>query len=198
MCAGRGHAWNLYGKMKLWLLGLAILATHCAVQADILFWQVDQTELASPVEFAFAKVVDANTKTGLSLYDSEGELTSVSAAAANNADSTTDLGTATDGLYAQLGDSTDISFLQVLLYGTSGDLVGQSDATAYSLLAPYVFKSVDDLSAGRPWTPSVTASTPTPPSPGDLPEPAEGMLILLGGAALALRRKQRNAAVAHT
>ena len=39
----------------------------------------------------------------------------------------------------------------------------------------------------------VAASTPTPPTPGPdpLPEPTSGLLLLVGGAMLALRRKQK-------
>ena len=179
--------------MKQLLLSLIILMAPCAVLADILFWQIDQTGIDKPVEFAFAKIVDTQTKTGLSLYDSEGNLLTVSAVAANNADAATDLGTATDGLYAQLGDSPEGLYFQVLLYGTTGNLVGQSGEASYDLLTPYIFRSVDDLSAGRPWMPSVMVASPSEP----LPEPTEGLLILLGGAVLALRRKQRNADAKH-
>ncbi len=179
--------------MKQLLLSLIILMAPCAVLADILFWQIDQTGIDKPVEFAFAKIVDTQTKTGLSLYDSEGNLLTVSAVAANNAAAMTDLGTATDGLYAQLGDSPEGLYFQVLLYGTTGNLVGQSNEASYDLLAPYIFRSVDDLSAGRPWMPSVMVASPSEP----LPEPTEGLLILLGGAVLALRRKQRNADAKH-
>jgi len=34
-------------------------------------------------------------------------------------------------------------------------------------------------------------STPTPPGPGPIPEPTSGLLLLVGGAMLALRRKQK-------
>ena len=34
-------------------------------------------------------------------------------------------------------------------------------------------------------------STPTPPGPGPVPEPTSGLLLLVGGAMLALRRKQK-------
>ena len=40
----------------------------------------------------------------------------------------------------------------------------------------------------------VAASTPTPPTPpdpGSIPEPTSGLLLLVGGAMLALRRKQK-------
>ncbi len=37
----------------------------------------------------------------------------------------------------------------------------------------------------------VAASTPTPPGPGPVPEPTSGLLLLVGGAMLALRRKQK-------
>ena len=37
----------------------------------------------------------------------------------------------------------------------------------------------------------VAASTPTPPGPGPIPEPTSGLLLLVGGAMLALRRKQK-------
>ena len=40
---------------------------------------------------------------------------------------------------------------------------------------------------------SISGSTPTPPTPGPsgIPEPTSGLLLLVGGAMLALRRKQK-------
>ena len=40
------------------------------------------------------------------------------------------------------------------------------------------------------WATYTPASTPTPPTP-DIPEPTSGLLLLVGGAMLALRRKQK-------
>ena len=45
--------------------------------------------------------------------------------------------------------------------------------------------------AGKTFGEFYSGGTPTPPGPGPIPEPTSGLLLLVGGAMLALRRKQK-------
>lgn len=58
---------------------------------------------------------------------------------------------------------------------------GSGGKAAYSVAATSVFKTTGQMIGG---------ATP-PPGPGGVPEPTSGLLLALGGAALALRRKQK-------
>ena len=46
-------------------------------------------------------------------------------------------------------------------------------------------------SAAAAWSTVGGSTPPTPPGPGPVPEPTSGLLLLVGGAMLALRRKQK-------
>ena len=77
-----------------------------------------------------------------------------------------------------------------------------ADGTAYTYIVDDVSSMLYTPPAGAPGTltsalatdgtkGTMSSGTPTPPPPGDVPEPTSGLLLLVGGAMLALRRKQK-------
>ena len=79
----------------------------------------------------------------------------------------------------------------------SGDNVYQSAATTANEIAtlggtPISFGSQKNASSvASAWSTVGGSTPPTPPGPGPVPEPTSGLLLLVGGAMLALRRKQK-------
>ena len=76
----------------------------------------------------------------------------------------------------------------ILVNGTSTQGV---DPMTSATWAKFVDATTYDSSAWSTMTAGTTPPGPTPPGPGPIPEPTSGLLLLVGGAMLALRRKQK-------
>ena len=92
-----------------------------------------------------------------------------------------------DAYYAIVSSADASSFTYVSL----GDMSSYVYDAAAQQNSPgtYTGKSAAQILAGT--SKNFGGSTPTPPGPGPIPEPTSGLLLLVGGAMLALRRKQK-------
>ena len=153
---------------------LLTLAAVGAARADYLYWMIDGSSLELEGEsfgdYAFARVKDLQSDTWLSVYDGTGSKTSATAA---------DKATVTSGPmlwgdFDTASSSPDRTFL-FELYNDDREVVAWQ-TVPLSLL-------VDNIGSNfRPaFVPYVLTSV--------VPEPTGGMLVLIGAAMLALRRR---------
>ncbi len=163
-------------KIKAILLGAAVAMATASLNASTLYWQVaDQGE---GNEFTYAQVYATTTKGG--------EGTVVAAAAADEG------GRSVSPVISDLG-STDYSsyyfYVELANYSsatgeTTTRSVNKDYPWSYSELVSSGYISTgDSLSA-----PSAFANGAL--DGGSVPEPTSGVLLLIGGALLALRRRR--------
>ena len=69
----------------------------------------------------------------------------------------------------------------------TGNAATETDPTVLANSAATISGALASAGGYQPFG----GSTPTPPGPGPIPEPTSGLLLLVGGAMLALRRKQK-------
>jgi len=157
----------------------AMMLAAATATADLLYWQVSDAvgnELSgkqnTPIEFAYATVKADGTL--LNVYNEKAGDTGSSRAYAMADDNTS-----TDAAYAGTFDDSVTSFL-VELWDNGGTRVGWQTYSA-SAVANSIWKSD---------TPAASGGTPLTVT-GVVPEPTSGLLLLLGMAGLALRRKRR-------
>lgn len=162
--------------LKKVLVAAAILA-GCAVQASTLYWQV--AEQSEPFTFAALYRTDAP--------GTEGQLLGTqlaTGATGYTADSPT--GTSAAPTSTEIGDGTSGYFYV--------ELVNYANGTVTSANKDYPWSYNELVSSGYIST-GAEAGLPTGIAAGGLdggsvPEPTSGMLLLMGGALLALRRRR--------
>ncbi len=76
----------------------------------------------------------------------------------------------------------------ILVTGTSDQGKDPMSGATWAMFNDYTAYGASDWST---MTAGTTPPGPTPPGPGPIPEPTSGLLLLVGGAMLALRRKQK-------
>lgn len=161
--------------MKKLILGIAVVVAGMQLSAlaegEILYWQINNLQ-ADAAGYSYAQLyysVDGG-ETGTSL-DAAG-WTYVKSVNAGS-----EIGAALAS--GMTGDT--VSFF-VEYFNDANDKIGFSDATAWSALAEYVssVQSNPPTPQAGAWVPNFTA----------VPEPTSGLLMLLGLAGLALRRKR--------
>ncbi len=157
---------------------VAAVACHATSGDYMFYWQVSSDYISSNVETAnyaslVAVVNDTATTVGSIVGSTSASLSSVPSTAAN---------------LASYSDSTISSFyVEFYNYTTSGtSLLGSSDAISYSdaLSGGYITDFRNNYSmttATSAWSVSGFNA---------VPEPTSGLLVLLGFAGLALRRKR--------
>ena len=92
-----------------------------------------------------------------------------------------------DAYYAIVSSADATSFNYVSI----GDLSGKVYNADAQETSPGAFNTVPAATILAGTSKNFGGSTPTPPGPGPIPEPTSGLLLLVGGAMLALRRKQK-------
>lgn len=173
---------------KILFAGMVVLAAAFA-RADFLYWQI-----ADQGEFTLASlwVKKAESSAGieaLDVYTAEG------------VDLDTGMvltGTKTGLLQTDLGEyaSDAYSFFVELATYSSLDAIENDEPSSQRWLNSYSYKDLVSngyISTGDVGTPGAASSGGAPMSGGGfaIPEPTSGMLMLLGGALMALRRRRR-------
>ena len=92
-----------------------------------------------------------------------------------------------DAYYAIVSSADATSFNYVSI----GDLSGKVYNADAQETSPGAFNTVPAATILAGTSKNFGGSTPTPPDPSGVPEPTSGLLLLVGGAMLALRRKQK-------
>lgn len=170
---------------KIVFVGMVVLAAAFA-HADFLYWQI-----ADQGEFTTASLWVKNTGSSAGI-----EALDVIVAEGVDIDNGTVLTGTTTGLV-----STDISayaadqysfFVELATYASLED----ENPTSQKWLNSYSYKDLVSngyISTGDVGTPGAASSGGAPMSGGGnaIPEPTSGMLMLLGGALMALRRRRR-------
>ena len=173
--------------MKKMLIAAAVVMAAVCANASYLYWQVSGTETGLS-----NGTLNGHEITGYSLVaiNSSGVTTTLSSvgetgAALSNPISTT---LAADGVFTDLSSyTTGYSFyIEVTGYdsavcGSNTGAIGQSNTFAYSDLAGHLTSSLSAMSQ------AVTAMVGTAYG---APEPTSGLLLLVGTALLALRRRK--------
>lgn len=169
---------------KIVFAGMVMLAAAFA-RADFLYWQI-----ADQGEFTLATLWVKNTGSSAGLAD----LVSVEAEGLDP-DNGVFTGTKTGLVQTDLGEyaSDAYSFFVELATYSSADA---TEPSSQKWLNSYSYKelvSAGYISAGGAGTPGAASSGGAPMSGGGnaIPEPTSGMLMLLGGALMALRRRRR-------
>ena len=173
-------------------LAVLLIAIGASASDSYLYWMVDTTGTkgADNYDYTYARIkaVDGGTERYLTIYEGDFEDPLESHGESGVSKTIVDLYhdfDANAGFYASLaGVSSSASFI-VELFNDSGKFLAQSfNNGAYGSLSGYIYAG--GISGQSPVSPWLAASF-------DVPEPSSGLLMLLGMAGLALRRKKKDA-----
>ena len=165
-------------KKMITVLAAAFLINNAFAADSYLYWLVDQARYGStPVEFNYAtiKAVDSENSTLLNLYSGGSDLGSTELEAAGGYSSSS-YGAPSTGVYAGFS-GTPLSFLvELWADADSANPVG-SQSYSYAMVSDYISGSMTGNGSPLRVTEVV-------------PEPTSGLMVLLGMAMLALRRRR--------
>ena len=170
---------------RLSILGVAIVSATCAF-ADFLYWQIPEGsgEFTTAAIYAISgdhtdeKLSDTTGAVQLDEYVADG------VDFENNMTGTSLTGPITTDISGY--GSTYSFFVELLTYGSDGNVTGTNRLLAYSYDTLLNNGYID---AGDGLKPVAGGSTNF--SMTHVPEPSSGLLMLLGGALMALRRRRR-------
>ena len=166
--------------MKKTMLMIIVALTGAALHADYqyLYWMVDETHDTDQYQFTYA-TVKAGDSSYLYLYDQSGN-TGDYKFYASDVVTGANAGLSTSAGYAGLGDGnySDSTFL-FELWNQYDEKVGWK-SVSYSALSGNIFANTQSGSGSTPYVVSNL-----------VPEPTSGMLLLIGIAGLALRRRKQ-------
>lgn len=165
------------------VVGLGALATEAGLSDQYFYWSVSDAETA----FSYAKLAYALTDGGLKDYLTISDTGARAVAPAGDGDT----GTTTESVFSRLDSSylaeskswSDYAFA-VEIYNSTGTLIGLSETFAYGDILANLYEYGGLQYIGE------DGVTPKGISVGMIPEPTSGILLLLGLAGLALRRKR--------
>lgn len=159
------------------LVAVALTGAALSASADLLYWTVTEAKgdansgkEGASISFAYATVSADGTQ--LNIWDSYGDTGSSRAYAKTGSSRSLDR-----PYYAGVFNTADVATFLVELWSSDGTRTGWQSYNASSV-ADYIYAGDNPLS-----TPLTVNSV--------VPEPTSGMLLVLGGALLALRRRRR-------
>ena len=166
--------------MKKTMLMIIAALTGAALHADYqyLYWMVDETQDTDQYQFTYA-TVRAGDSSYLNLYDQSGDTGDYKFYISNLA--TANTGLSTSAGYAGLGEGVDYDDATFFfeLWNQYDEKVGWK-SVGYSALSGNIFANTQSGSGSSPYVVSNV-----------IPEPTSGMLLLIGIAGLALRRRKQ-------
>ena len=163
---------------------LALLVAAVSTRADLLYWQLEQDPSdSSAVKFNYAVIKDSDSGQILTLKSEGGDAQAAFASADGQSDGYSTYVVGKGGYWAELPSAygSESGFL-IELYNSDGGTVGYTDP----VFAPVLAAANAIGKSGEP-SPSTPFSGWTVHA---VPEPTSGLLMLLGIAALALRRRK--------
>lgn len=175
-------------SFKSIFLTLAVAAAGLSLKGEVLYWMVDESsvkdQLGASFTFAYASVKDETTGGYLDYVTEDGEIW------AGDYEIPRDLFTA-GGVYGNVAGAAGHSFL-IELHNDSGALVAWGESGSYGDLAAAhsIVGSTFEQTRPQAWTGGTFTAM-------SIPEPTSGMMILIGIAGLALRRRRGNLTI-HT
>lgn len=175
--------------MKKVLFTIVIAFAAVMAQASSVSWKVTNKEYTGKTIMGFNA---ADMVAVLGLLDKGGETLAndlekyvQGSGVANSRGIASDIATSTDGNLFFVAFDADIKD------GTGYKMTGTLDATSVLYDPPASAPAAFGADATAFVKSGKIASGVTPPGPDPVPEPTSGLLLVLGGAALALRRKQK-------
>jgi len=169
------------------LLAVLLAALGASASDSYLYWMVDTTSADNfSYDYARIKAVNGGTETYLSIYEADFDqpLTEaaggVSGVSKSTVDAYADFGSSA-GFYASLAgiNPSTASFI-VELYNDSGFLAQSFNDGSYGAVSGMIYAGGIFAPPAMPWKAGSY----------DVPEPSSGLLMLLGMAGLALRRRK--------
>jgi len=189
--------------MKKIMFMLAAVACAVTMQAAQFEWSLSQVRegwddpnnKASGTAYLFLVSSEVTEASIASAISGASDSTALATTLANKSIASASLSGGTAG--GTTGALTATAPADLFFVVVSGDNVYQGAAmtvTTIEALGPtgVAFGSQKSAtSAAAAWSTVGGSTPPTPPGPGPVPEPTSGLLLLVGGAMLALRRKQK-------
>ena len=180
--------------MKKLLLGLAIATISVGAQASYLYWQVNGDETwTSSGGSTLRQGLSEYTITEINLYGSSGKETSLLSPAGTSITPTTYWNT--KNIYVNVGDVSDSAsysyFVEIVGYRTNGGSSSATEVIAYSSTMTGTYADLRTAGSLQDELSAMSASITPMMGPSYMaPEPTSGLLLLLGGALLALKRRR--------
>ena len=200
--------------MKKLMFGLALVATCLGVQAANIDWAVDAKAIKDADgndmkgETAYLLMFEsaaAASSYQADLADGKVTIAQAQAAAIDSATSTYTSNKSAGKIDSKTKEVSgknagDKAYFAILVANGDQFMMGAADQGQFYVPGDSQFGdrsgvtfggSMFALSGANGWNTNGGSTPPTPPGPGPIPEPTSGLLLLVGGAMLALRRKQK-------